>query len=425
MAVSRLLETAEAASPVDAVEAVTGEVGAALGASGVAFLIADMSGRALVRLVHVDSPRHGRRADPGDRYDASESAELIPFDGGPVEQALRSQEPCVLPPGSIYPGSGPDTWTVLAPVTERGEVLGLLEMSVPTEPSAGTLAEISRTAHILGFVVIANRRHTDLFEWGQRSTPFTLPAEIQRRLLPSAFTCEGGSFTLSAWLEPAANVGGDTFDYSVGRDALHLSMTDAMGHGTGSALTATLCVGSLRNTRRQGATLLAQAAAANAALAEFAEGGPDEGYATGLIGRLDLPTGKLSLVNAGHVVPYLARGGLVTGIDLPICFPLGLFADATYTSQDLALVPGDRVVFVTDGMLERNASALDLIAEIRQTRDLHPRETTRKLADLVLEATGPTLADDATLLVLDWHGNHGRDRNTLAGADSSPVTAGG
>lgn len=107
-------------------------------------------------------------------------------------------------------------------------------------------------------MVIANRRHTDLFEWGQRSTPFTLPAEIQRRLLPAAFTCEGGSFTLSAWLEPAANVGGDTFDYSVGRDVLHLTITDAMGHGVGSALTATLCVGSLRNTRRQGASLVEQ-----------------------------------------------------------------------------------------------------------------------------------------------------------------------
>ena len=74
------------------------------------------------------------------------------------------------------------------------------EMSLPGEPHLDTLSEIARTAHLLGFVVIANRRHTDLFEWGQRSTPFTLPAEI-RRLLP-AYTCEGGAFTLSAWLEP-------------------------------------------------------------------------------------------------------------------------------------------------------------------------------------------------------------------------------
>ena len=53
---------------------------------------------------------------------------------------------------------------MLAPVTERGEVLGLLEMSLPGEPDSDTLSEITRTAHLLGFVVIANRRHTDLFE---------------------------------------------------------------------------------------------------------------------------------------------------------------------------------------------------------------------------------------------------------------------
>ncbi|MFG1914421.1 hypothetical protein [Micromonospora sp. NPDC048898] len=108
----------------------------------------------------------------------------------------------------MLPGDG--HWTVLAPVTERGEAIGLLEIDLPDEPDTATVAEIARTAHALAFVVIANRRHTDLFEWGQRSTPFTLSAEIQRRLLPASFTCEAGAFALSGWLEPAASVGGDT-----------------------------------------------------------------------------------------------------------------------------------------------------------------------------------------------------------------------
>ncbi|MGZ4614010.1 MAG: PP2C family protein-serine/threonine phosphatase [Actinomycetes bacterium] len=419
-AASRALEVAEAVSPVDAVEAVTRELGAALGASAVSFLIADLSGRALVRLSHVALERSTADggATSGDRRDIEESATLLPFDLGPVEQVLRDQQTQLLPPGQSYAGgvqSG--QWTVLAPVTERGEVLGLLEMSLPVQPDPDMLAEIGRTAHLLGFVVIANRRHTDLFERGQRSTPFTLPAEIQRRLLPAAFTCEGGAFTLSAWLEPAANVGGDTFDYSVGRDVLHLSVTDAMGHGVASALTATLCVGSLRNMRRQGASLLEQAAAANAALSDYATSVAGDGYAKGLLGRLELRSGALTLVNAGHDAPYLARGGHVAAIELPVCLPLGLFAHEVYSTFEVMLEPGDRVVFVTDGMLERNAAALDLIAEIRQTRSLHARETTRQLADNVLEVTGPTLADDATLMVLDWHGHHGRDRDTVDGAD--------
>ena len=415
-----MLDKAEAASPVEAVEAVTRELGVALGASTVSFLIVDLSGRALVRLTHATGPADETTGSAADRREDDESASVLPLDGGPVEVALSTQRIQVVPPGQSYAGGVRlGQWIVLAPVTERGEVLGLLEMSLSAEPGTDTLAEITRTAHLLGFVVIANRRHTDLFEWGQRSTLFSLPAEIQRRLLPAAFTCEGGAFTLSAWLEPAANVGGDTFDYSLGRDVLHLSMTDAMGHGVASALTATLCVGSLRNTRRQGASLLEQTQAANTALCEYAENIPDEAYATGLLGRLDLRTGVLSLVNAGHIAPYLARGDTVEAVSLRTSLPLGLFADEQYTNDELVLQPGDRVVFVTDGMLERNAAALDLMAEIRDTRSMHARETTRQLADDVLAVTGPNLADDATLMVLDWHGEHGRDRTTVAGADRS------
>jgi hypothetical protein len=371
-AISRMLDQAEAAPPVDAVEAVTRELGAALGATSASFLILDLSGRAVVRLSHVMERAPGAEAADGggDRRDVEESARLLPFDGGPVETALRTQALQLLPPGESFSGGVTGgQWGVLAPVTERGEVLGLLEMSLPSEPDEETLSDIARTAHLLGFVVIANGRHTDLFEWGQRSTAFSLPAEIQRRLLPSAFTCEGGAFTLPAWLEPAAHVGGDTFDYSLGRDVLHLSITDAMGHGVVSSLTATLCVGSLRNTRREAASLVEQAAA--------------------------------------------------------VGLPIGLFATEEYTTADLVLEPGDRVVFVTDGMLERDAAALDLIAEIAQTRSLHPRETTRRLADNVLEVTGPTLADDATLMVLDWHGHHGRDRAAVAGADPTGTVQAG
>lgn len=410
-AAGRWLDAAEDASPVEAVEALTRELGDSLGASAISFLIADLSGRALVRLSH--EPRVGGVPSADGGRTSEEVAEVLPFDGGPVEQALRDQSVRVVPPE----GDGP--WTVLAPVTERGEILGLLELSLPEEPAHTVVDEIRRTAHLLGFVIIATARHTDLYEWGRRTTAFTLPAEIQRRLLPSAFTCEAGSFTLAAWLEPAAHVGGDTFDYSVARDSLHLSITDAMGHGVASALIATLCVGSLRNTRRQGASLLEQVTAANSALLEHAPTVNDLGFATGLVGRLDLRNAVLSLVNAGHVAPFLAREGKVAPVILLEGLPLGMFAEASYGVTELPLQPGDRLVFVTDGMLERNAAALDLVAGIDRTRDLHPREATRRLADDVLEITGHTLADDATLLVLDWHGEHGRARVSTAGADSA------
>jgi serine phosphatase RsbU (regulator of sigma subunit) len=430
---ARVLDAAEAASPVDAVAAVTRELGVALGATEVSFLIADLSGRALVRLAHVplgdagdagdaDDTGGGQGAAPGERRDDEELATVLPFDGGPAEQAVRTQTVQVVPPRERSPRvAGRGQWTVLAPMTERGEVIGVLELKVPQPPAAEALAEIGRLAHLLAFVVIASRRHTDLFEWGQRSRNSSLSAEIQQRLLPGPRTCEADSFTLSAWLEPAAEIAGDTFDYSLARDLLHLSMTDAMGHGVASALTASVCVGGLRGARRQGATLLEQAAAANAALAAHADHGSTDDFATGLIGRVDLRAGDVELVNAGHVAPYLMRNGAVSAVDLPADLPFGLFAGAEYHGTVIALEPGDRLVLVTDGMLERNAAGIDLASAIRDTRELHPREAVRQLADTVLRATGDDLEDDATAMMVDWHGGHDRKRTTSAGAD--PVRA--
>jgi hypothetical protein len=165
-----MLVAAENAAPVDAVEAVTRELAAELDAVTVSFLIADLSGRALVRLAHHVRASGGRRS--GD-----EVATVMPFDGGPAERALRTQAVQVHAQG--------DQWTVLAPVTDRGEVIGLLEMTLPDEPVPGVLREITRTAHALAFVVIANRRHTDLFEWGQRTTSFTLSAAAWWSRTPS------------------------------------------------------------------------------------------------------------------------------------------------------------------------------------------------------------------------------------------------
>lgn len=401
-----ILQSAERGAPVEAVEAVTGAVATALNALGVSLLIADLSGRALVRLTHQPAgDGAGRRQD-------EEVAEVLPFDGGPYEQALRQQTARVIP--------GDDRWTVLAPVTERGEAIGLLEIDLPDEPDDDVVARIARTAHALAFIVIANRRHTDLFEWGQRTTPFSLSAEIQRRLLPASFTCEAGAFTLSGWLEPAANVGGDTFDYSLARDVLHFSITDAMGHGVASALTATLGVGSLRNTRRRGASLVAQAEESNRAVAEHAN--VRGAYVTAVLGRIDLTTGRCELVNAGHVPPMLVRDGRVAPVELPGNFPLGMFPGESYRSGELPLLAGDRLVLVTDGMRERNAADIDLPAALLRLAHLHPREAVRALSDAVLAAAGPVLDDDATLLVIDWYNSHG-PRNSTAGADRSRVSS--
>nr|WP_227467239.1 PP2C family protein-serine/threonine phosphatase [Nocardioides lijunqiniae] len=410
------MQAAEVASPVRAAEEVAHELALAFGATEVSFLITDASGRALVRLAHIPSvgARFGGSPDDDERRHDEDSATLVALDGGPDEQALRTQTVQVI--GPEVATTPPGRHRLLAPVTERGESIGLLELFLPEKPADETVAEIARVAHLLAFVVIANRRHTDLYEWGQRTENYSLSAEIQQRLLPAARTCEAAAFTLAGWLEPAATIGGDTFDYSLARDFLHLSLTDAMGHGVEAALTASMCLAGLRGGRRSGMSLVEQAESTNAALCDYPRG-TGEDFVTGIVGRLALKSGALDLLNAGHVAPYLLRDGALTSLELRVDLALGMFEDTTYGSTRVQLRPGDRLVLLTDGMLDRNDMDVAVHRAILESHELHPREVVRALADSALEATGGTLRDDATVLCLDWHGEHQGSREVEFGAE--------
>lgn len=394
-----LLRTVEDAAPIDAVDAVAASLGEMITASSVTLLIADFSGRAVVRLTSADRV-------PGARGHGDEQAETIPLADTAYERVLRTQQPFL---ETIGYGA-----RAILPVTDRGDAIGLLELELPRHPTPEEVVDISGAAHALAYVVIAARRHTDVFEWGQRSTPFALAAEIQRRLLPASYTCEAGQFTLAGWLEPASSVGGDTFDYTLDRHCLQLSITDAVGHQVAAALLATLLVGGLRNGRRRGLDLADQAAYANTCLTENAAHGQ---FVTGQLMRLDLRTGTADVVNAGHVLPLRLRAGRVEEIPLAVDPPFGVLPGKRFRVQPLPLEPGDRLVFLTDGMQERNAATLDVAAALAASTDLHPREVVHELGAAVLHATGGDLRDDATMVCLDWYGGPQRGRTTEHGAD--------
>jgi len=402
--VGALLERVEAAPPVDAVEAVAEALGEMVDAHSVTLLIADFSGRSVVRLTSQ------ARID-GARGHGVEQAETLPLAGTVYEQVLRSQQADVRACG--------EGARMTAPVTDRGDAIGVLELDLPRCPTPQEVADVGSAAHALAYVVIAARRHTDVFEWGQRTTPFALAAEIQRRLLPASYTCEAGQFTLAGWLEPASSVGGDTFDYSLDRHSLQVSITDAVGHQVAAALLATLLVGGLRNGRRKGLDLAEQARYANRALAENAAAGQ---FVTGQLLQVDLHTGIAGIVNAGHPLPLRVRGGRVEEIPLKIDPPFGVLPDASFEVQHFPLEPGDRIVFLTDGMQERNAVALDVAAALAESADLHPREVVHGLGAAVLHETDGDLRDDATMVCLDWYGGPQRGRTTRHGADPSLVS---
>lgn len=393
-----LLAAVENAPPVAAADVVGQLLGEAMDASEVAFLIADFSGDALMRLSHNET----RPTSSPDR----EVAERVSLYGSPHGRALADQAVQV-----DWEGGG---WRVLAPVTNRGEAIGVLELHLPGRPDEDRLADVALAAHALAYVVIANRRFTDLFEWGQRTVPLTLAAEIQHRLLPAAYTCEAGQFSLAGWLEPAGNIAGDTFDFSLERDTLHLSMTDAMGHSVQAATLATVLVGTLRNARRARVDLAEQAGQASASLAEHFHHCE---YVTGQLVRVDLQSETAQIVNAGHPLPLRLRDGRVTPIDLKPDPPFGV-GQHEYRVQPLGLAPGDRLLFLTDGLLDRNASSLDVEALVAEGAQMHPREAVQHLIKAVLKRTAGQLRDDATVMCLDWHGGPPRMRTSESGADS-------
>jgi serine phosphatase RsbU (regulator of sigma subunit) len=403
--VGQLLETVEATAPIDAVEAVAAALGQMVEASSVTLLITDFSGRAVVRLTSADVV-HGARGH------GAEQAETLPLAGTVYDHVLRTQQADVRAVG--------DGARMVVPVTDRGDAIGVIELTLPRYPSAKEVADVRAAAHALAYVVIAARRHTDVFEWGQRSTPFALAAEIQRRLLPASYTCEAGQFTLAGWLEPASSVGGDTFDYTLDRDCLQLSITDAVGHQVAAALLATLLVGSLRNGRRSGMTLAEQAAYANDSLAQHAPSGQ---FVTGQLMRVDLHTGTAAIVNAGHVLPLRLRNGRVEEVELRIEPPFGVVPGKSFETQPFPLEPGDRIIFLTDGMQERNAVDLDVAKALADTADLHPREVVHALGAAVLDETGGDLRDDATMICLDWYGGPPRGRTAEQGADPDRASA--
>ena len=396
-----LLAAVEDAPPVSAVDVLAERLRQGVGATDVSFLIADFSGQALVRLDHGPSVE-------ATRTQGRETAENVPLAGTPHGRALARQAV------EVDTNDGDGDARVYAPVTNRGEAIGLLEVGLAGAPDEQTLGDVALAAHAFAYVVIANRRFTDLFAWGQRSVQLSLAAEIQHRLLPSSYTCEAGQFTLAAWLEPAGNVGGDTFDFSMDRDTLHLSMTDAMGHEVGAAVLATVLVGALRNARRAGVGLREQARLASAALRDFARRG---GFVTGQIARIDLRSKSATVINAGHPSPLRLRGGRVESLALEPDPPFGIVPDHEYRVQPLPLQPGDRLMFLTDGMLERNVASVDLGAHLVQGADLHPREAVQHLVQAILEAAGGELKDDAAAMCLDWHGGPPRERTTNSGAD--------
>ncbi|MFF8833404.1 PP2C family protein-serine/threonine phosphatase [Streptomyces sp. NPDC015131] len=375
-----VLAEAADASPVESVDVVARHLQKRFHAVCVSFLFADLIGERLVRLAIADGVS-------GEQ----EAATHVELPGSVYEKVLSSQRL------HVEPDAG-GARRVIAPVTNRGDRIGVLEMTLPGTDET-VLRQVHEAALALAYIIVTDRRFTDLYHCGRRTTPTSLAAEIQHNLLPSASCCEAAQFSVAGGLVPADDIGGDTYDFALDRETLHLSITDAMGHDTESALLATLLVGALRGARRAGCDIVEQAGRAHRALLTH-----DCGIATGQLLRIGLDGGGVELVNAGHPRPLRLRDGVVEELALTVNLPFGVPSPRPYRVQRLDLRPGDRLVLLTDGMQERCAESVDLPALVRDTRGMHPREAVSALVGAVRTACEGEMRDDATALCLDWYG---------------------
>ena len=317
-----------------------------------------------------------------------------PIDGTPAGSAYTS--------GRLNVHKEGKKAVVFVPVTVRSERLGILAVRLPS-PDAGTQATLGDVGLIVAYALVASRGYTDRFERIRRRRDLELAAEIQWELLP-VLAYDSPDFSIAGSLEPAYDIGGDTFDYAVAENTVTVGVTDAMGHGLKAALLSSLTVNTMRNCSRRGEDLVGQVSAA----AEQVSGMFEEGYVSGFFFTVDPTTGKALVVNAGHLPPLLLRDGVVSILDVPPTTPLAMFTDTEYRAHPLTLEPGDRLLLHTDGITEAHQRGGAYFGDRKladiliATRHSPAREVARLLTREVDQHMAGELRDDATAVCFDW-----------------------
>lgn len=327
-----------------------------------------------------------------------EDGESQPIEGTLAGRAFANNE---------IVGFEADDTILWVPLTDGTERIGVIELVFDNEDSVvrELLDPVIATFVLL---LVTRARYSDRWNRARRSEPLSPAAEAQWSLLPPlASTTE--RVAIAGILEPAYEIGGDSFDYALNDDRLDFAIVDAVGHGMSAVLMSAAVINSLRNVRRQQGDL-PMAYRQTDALIERHFG--NSFYVTGQIGTLDVSTGILRWINAGHALPMVVRNDTYAG-EL-VCrpsMPMGLGGPVVEVAAE-PLQRGDRVLFYTDGITESKSPdgtlfGSDRLADflVRSTHDRVPvAETVRRLSLNVVSYVGAGLRDDATLLLIEYLG---------------------
>jgi hypothetical protein len=298
-------------------------------------------------------------------------------------------------------------WIPLLDGTER---LGVIAVSSAAgEVSDEAIAAWERYAHLVATLIATKGHYGDAFELLRRTRRKTIASELIWELTPPlVFAAE--HIVVAGMLEPAYDNGGDALDYSLDDGVLHLALFDAMGHGLSAAGLATFALSAYRHSRRGGVDLAGTYATMDAAIAEQF---PGDGFVTGLIARLDVATGALTWMSAGHPPPVVIRDDRRTRVlETRPGTPLGV-QDGEAGAPEIgceALEPGDMLLLHSDGLTEARVDGggrlgvdglLQFVQREAAAAEVAP-ETLRRLRHAIAGPDSGRLEDDATGLLVEW-----------------------
>ena len=235
---------------------------------------------------------------------------------------------------------------------------------------------------------------------------------IQLSMMPNLFPPfpERKEFYLHAYVDPAREVGGDFYDYFfIDDDHLCLVIADVSGKGVPAALFMMAAKIILKSYAMQGKSPAEILTATNRAICE---NNPQDMFVTVWLGVLELSTGNLTAVNAGHEYPAVKRAdGRFEVIKTKHSLFIGGMDDVTYKEYELDLKPGDKIFVYTDGLPEATDSAGEMLGMDRMTDALNEYldEKPRPLIEGMRESVNKFVKDaeqfdDITMMCLEYAG---------------------
>jgi serine phosphatase RsbU (regulator of sigma subunit) len=226
---------------------------------------------------------------------------------------------------------------------------------------------------------------------------------IQRTLLPRELPALPG-WTLARHYQPAREVGGDFYDI-IPRPDGRLGLV--IGDVTDKGVPAALVMATTRTLLRAAAERFDSPARVLERTNELLGADiPPKMFVTCLYAILEPTSGRLVYANAGHDLPYRRRRD---GVDelRATGMPLGLLPGMRYDERETTLLPGETVVFYSDGLVEAHNAAREMFgfARLRELVAAHPGGTSLvgHLLHQLSQFTGPgwEQEDDVTLVIIE------------------------